>query len=858
MTSRKEPKYPLLLLQLFCKPEYLEEIAGDLLEQYEKRCAQNQYSNWWVWIDVIKLIRPKILKSVVSKRNRSSKNMVKHNIKVSFRSFKKHRTSFFINYIGLVGGLVTVLIIYLWVNHELSVDRFHENSDQLYRLVSDNGGSKTLLNTNPYFALQLEESIPEIDYVVNSAWGPLVSYLGQEEDVYATRGEFGSKRFFELFSYPLLIGNPINVLNEPNAIVLSESMALKLFNTTDVIGKQLVWRWYSMEEPAVVTGIFKDLPKSSSEQFDYVLSFDVYEKRMGERLRRGMNARTYLKLSAGASPQVVNQKIHDYVRATYPQFENNPAFIIAFADYYLESQYEDGKPIGGRIELVRLFIIIGVLVLIIACINFMNLSTARAALRMKEIGVRKTMGALRKSLVSQYLTESCLVSLLAGLTATTLLFILLPFFEQLLDQQISISFDYHLLLGFIAIILFTGLAAGSYPALFLSGFQPIKVLKGHVANSSKDQWFRKGLVVFQFGTSLILIIAVLVIYQQMRFVQTKSLGYDNEYIINFRTTGMSGSEQKAFLDEARRLPGVVKAAGVSHALFGAQRSGANMTWQGKDPEQEVWFEYGNVGYDMLELLAIELIEGRFFSREFGDESSKVIINRATKDLMEAEYAVGKKFSVNETEYEIIGVTEDFHFQSLHEEIKPTFFLLNGNDWYLKLALKIDPNQMKETLAEVDKVYSKINAGFPFEYFFHDQDQAELYDAEAKVSLLAKYAAGLAILISSLGLFGLVSFVTERKSKEMGIRKVLGASSGSIFKTVSKDFVLPILSASVLGVVTSTFLITHWLDQFAYHIELKWWFFAGAILLMVFIAFMTSISQIIKSISSNPIDALKDE
>lgn len=856
--SRHDPKYPLRLLRLFCKQEYLEEIEGDLLERYEKRAHQKRNTILWTWIEVLKLIRPGLLKTFFTYQTQRTPNMIKHNIKVSLRSFKRHKGSFLINYFGLVGGLVTVLLIYLWVNHELSVDRFHANEGQLYRLVSDNGGSKTLLNTNPYFASELEENIPEIAYVVNSAWGPLFSYLEVEDQIFATTGKFGTDRFFELFSYPLLMGDPSTVLNEPNGIVLSASMAVKLFGHTDVIGHRLDWRWYSMEEPAVVTGIFKDLPKNSSEQFEYVLSFDIYEKRMGEQLRRTQNGRTFLKLAEGASPQVVNEKIHDYTRATYPDFEGRPAFVIDFASYYLESQYENGKPAGGRIEMVRLFIIIGVLVLVIACINFMNLSTARAALRMKEIGIRKTMGALRKSLVVQFLTESCLISLLAGFTATGLLVLILPFFEQLFDQQIYLSFDPLVIAGFVGVIVFTGLISGSYPALYLSGFNPLKVLKGSFAPGSKDHWLRKGLVVFQFGISLVLIVAVLVIYKQMEYVQTKSLGYDNEYIINFRTTGMSGSNQKTFLEEVRRIPGVTAAAGISHALFGAQRSGANMTWEGKDPEQEVWFEYGNVGYSMLELLQIDLDEGRYFSKDFGDEASKVVINKATKELMGVKNAVGKKFIVNETEYEIIGVTQDFHFQSLHERIKPTFFLLNPNNWYLKLAIKIRSDQVMKTLANIDKLYDNLNPGFPFKYSFHDQDQTGMYATEEKMTLLTKYAAGLAILISSLGLFGLVSFVTERKAKEMGVRKVLGASSFSIVKGISKEFMLPIAVASIIGVAASSLLLGKWLDEFAYRIDLSWSFFGSAILLMILIVVLTSIQRIVKAVTANPIHVLKDE
>lgn len=855
--NKPPPEYPFRLLKRFCKHEYLEEIEGDLHELYNKRVANNQPARVLLWLDILILIRPRLLR-LFNNPNKIPTNMLPQHVKVSIRSFSRHRTAFLINYIGLVGGLLTVLFIYLWVNHELRVDRFHTKGDNLFRLVSGNGSTKTILNTNSYFAEELEASIPEIDYVVNSCWGPLYSWLATKDHSFATKGEYGSKRFFELFSYPLLVGNAVSVLEDPNAIVLSESMARKLFNSTDIIGKRLEWRWFSHQELVVVSGVFKDLPKSSSEQFDYVLNFEVYERRSAQMLRRTRSARTYVKLKNGASPHVVDRKIRDYTRATYPEYSGSPYFLVGFADFYLENIYEDGHVVGGRIELVRLFMIIGGLILLIACINFMNLSTSRASMRMKEIGVRKTLGAQRKSLIWQFLTESCLISLFSGLTATGLLFILLPSFQQLLDQPIQVSFNPLFVLGFIGIIIFTGLLAGSYPAFYLAGFNPLKVPKGNITSSSNDQWLRKGLVVFQFSTSLILMIGVIVVYQQMQFVQNKSLGYQNKYIINFRTTGMNGSKQKAFLDEVRALPGVIKAAGISHALFGIQRSGANMTWTGKDPNEEVWFEYGHLGFDMLELLEIDLVEGRSFSREFGDETRKIVINQTAKELMGVESAVGEKFTVGETNYEIIGVTEDFHFESLHEEIKPTFFLLNLNDWYMKLALKVEPDQIQSTLSNVETVYSRFNPDFPFQYSFHDLDQHEMYDREIKVHHLTKYAAGLAILISMLGLFGLVSFVTERKAKEMGIRKILGASTSKLIKVLSADFFLPFILSVALGVAVALVTINQCLNEFAYHIELKWWFFAGASLLMLFMAIITSTLKVLKTITANPIDSLRDE
>lgn len=784
--------------------------------------------------------------------------MLQRNLLVSIRSFKRHKVSFLINFLGLVGGLTTALFVYLWVDHELKTDHFHVDGDRIFRLVSPNGGGETLLNTSPRFARELEATISGIELLVNSSWGSLKSGLEKEEEAFLATGEFASEGFFQLFTYPLIFGNEETVLKQPNAIVLSERTALKLFNSTDIVGEELEWRWYSFLEPVVVTGVYKDPPANSSVQFDYVLSFRVFEKYFKERIERSnRNGRTFIKLASGVKVEDVNEQIFRYTRENYPDFTGTPAFLIGYADYYLHGKYQNGENVGGRIVLVRLFAAIGVLILVIACVNFMNLSTARATLRAKETGVRKVMGVLRRSLVYQYLFESCTIAALAGITSTLLLLLLFPFFQRITGQTISLEPNLQLILSFSGIILLTGLLSGSYPSWYLSGFAPLKTLKGQFIVSSEGQWLRRGLVVFQFGIATVLIVSSLVLYHQMRFIRTKGLGYANDYIVNFETNGMNGASQQSFLEEVRRLPGVEKASGISHALFGAQKSSANINWSGKDPDQEVWFEWGYVDYDMLELLEIDLLRGRFFSRDYGSERTRVVINKATWDLMEVEDPVGMVLSVGEEEYEVIGVTDDFHFQSLYESIKPTFFLLN-NGWSMKLAMRIKPNDIIPTIQLIEELYAGFNTGFPFSYTYHDQDQLQQYRTEQRVVRLSRYAAGLAIFISCLGLFGLTSFIVDRKTKEMGIRKVLGASPAALFGTVSKVFLLPVFIATLLGLLVSGFIVDQWLGHFAYRVELQWWFFGAAAVIMLTLAFFSSAGQMLKVLHVNPVKSLRDE
>ncbi|WP_462254063.1 ABC transporter permease [Ekhidna sp.] len=784
--------------------------------------------------------------------------MLIHNLLVSIRSFKRYRLSFVINLLGLTGGLVTAIFIYMWVAHELSVDKFH--NDRIFRMVSDNGGNKTLLNTSSRFANELASAIPEIDLIVNSSWAPLQSGLTVDETTYSSIGEFGSSDFFNMFSYQLLSGDKRSLLDQPNGIVLSESTAKKLFGTIDVVGKSLEWRWYTALENVVVTGVFEDPPINSSARFDYVLTFKIFEKRFKQRIERGNKSeRSFFMLKEGADYRKVNRKIAEYTDSNYPDRNPDlrPYFLIRYSDYYLYNNYENGEATGGRIVQVRMFTIIGILILIIACVNFMNMSTARAALRTKEIGVRKVMGARKASLIIQYLCEAILISSFAGLISLAIVVLLFPFYEQLIGYPMVRSLDVQSVISLFLIILITGLLAGIYPALYLSRFKPIQAIKGLLGGSTNDKWIRKGLVIFQFSVSLVLITAVLVVFYQLEYIQNKNLGYEKEFILNFRTSGMNRDKQQTFLSEARKIPGVSTASGITHAIFGAQRSGANITWKGKDPDINMWFEYGSVDYQMLELLEIEVNQGRFFSQEYSDERSKVVINEAMKATMQLENPIGEYLQLGDSQYGIIGVASDFHFQSLHEEIKPTFFLLNSG-YSMKLAVKIHHDSMGETVKNIASLYEDINPAYPFEYSFHDQDQAVLYQTEEKVSSLSKYAAGLAIFISSLGLFGLMSYVTERKAKEMSIRKVLGATSRSLITLLSIDFLIPLGASIILGVSLSAFSLNIWLDQFAYRIHLEWWFFAFSILIMIGIITVTISSQMRKTLNLNPVDSLKEE
>ncbi|NRB51698.1 MAG: ABC transporter permease [Saprospiraceae bacterium] len=781
--------------------------------------------------------------------------MLRHNILLAFRHFKRFKGSFFINQLGLTVGLCATFLVALWVYDEWRMDKFHDLDQQLYRFVSDSHSKETLLNTSSLVTNQLAEEIPEIEAMVNSSWGALHSSLSTETENLAVIGEFASTPFFQLFSYPLLQGKADQVLEKPASIVLSEEMALKLFGSIEVVGKILRWQWYSMQKEVSVTGVFK-IPARSSMQFDYVLSFDVFEERFRERIQRGQhNTRTYVKLQEHTDVQAVNSKINAFIRERYPASTWTP-FLVPYSSFYLQNVYKNQKAAGGRIVYVKLFSIVALLILVIACINFMNLSTARASRRMKEMGIKKAVGASRSALIYQHLIESILQSFLAGLLAVGLVLLILPYFGQTMGKQLTIPHGLGLWLIFTGGLLLTGLIAGSYPALYLSAFKPKEILQGPLKAAFGEVWLRKGLVIFQFGISMILIMGVWIVHQQILFMQQKNLGYEKEQILTLRTTGFTVEKQNEFMSRLAGLPGVVEASSISHALVGGQASTADVQWEGKDPESQVWFEHGRLNYGMMEMLGIQLQDGRFFSEERGNETNKVIINEKARQQMELENAVGKMIQIGEDRLEIIGITQDFHFESLHELVKPTFFRWSDGR-ALKIAAKIDVKNEQQTLTRIEDLYQSFQTGYPFQFTFLSEDYQQKYVAEQKVAILSRFAAALAILISCLGLLGLSSFMAEKRTKEIGIRKVLGASSQQIVYLLTKDFSQLVFFAILLAAPIAYFSADYWLSSFAYRIDVNLWYILGAGLFLLSIAWLTVSLQTLKAARVNPVECISE-
>ena len=788
-----------------------------------------------------------------------------NNLKIAWRNFIKDRQFTILNLIGLSTGLACTLLIYLWVSDEMSFDKFHEKDRQLYQLmerrqfpdrVDISDESSGMLGET------LAKETPEIEYataVAPAAWFQKYTLSVGEKNLKAV-GQYVGKDYFNIFSFKLIAGNKNQVLSDKNSIVISKDLARKLFNTTEnIVGKSIQ---FEHKEVFSVSGIFERLPLQSSQQFDFLLSFEYFKQIQGwVRNWREFNSgpHNYVILKKGTDLHAFNQKIAGII-ARESGDTYRTAFAMRFSDNYLYNTFEHGKRLGGRIEYVRMFTMIAAFILLIACINFMNLSTAKSGRRMREVGIKKVVGAGRKQPMFQFLGESFLVTFVAVTFSIFLVALFLPQFNQMTGKQLTLHISLELVLAVGCITLLTSLIAGSYPALYLSRFNPITALKGKLVSSVGELWVRKGLVIFQFSLSVMLIIGVMVVSRQLEYIQKKSLGYNKDHVIRFDSEGKMLNNQDNFTTALKQVPGIVNASGTSHKIVGPSGATSEIEWEGKNPHDIIFFEFTDAGYDFIETLGMTMASGRAFSKNFGNEPDKIILNEAAVNVMKLKDPVGKKVKVFNLNKEIIGVVKNFHFESLHETVKPFFIELvpkDGSNWY-KIIARIKAGQEHETIERIKKFYADYNPGFIFEYEFLDEAFQKQYTAETHVGILSRYFAGLAIVISCLGLFGLVAFEAQRRQKEIGIRKVVGASVTNVAVMLSKDFLKLVLIAFLASLPLGWWIIHTWLLSFAYHIQIgpDTFLIAGASIILI--TFLTVGFQAIKASIANPVKSLRME
>jgi len=858
------PKWSLKLLKRLIKPGYLEEIEGDMEEVYQDflETLSPRKARWRYHKEIFQLARPALVRKFSGTQKLNHYGMFRHNILLSLRIFKRYKSSFLINLTGLAAGLASVLMIYLWVQDETNIDRFHEKGDRLYQVMGNFNrpdGISTWNGTSALLGDGLNDAFPEIETAISSTppeW-KIQFELAIDETQLKAVGKHVQAEYFNLFSYPVLMGSAKESLTNPNSVVLTETLATNLFGSPEkAMGQTLKWKSMMLGAESMVTAIIEDIPANSTDQFDLLLPFEAYTKDFGNSWPNP-NAITYVLLQEGADLNTVNAKIRNFLDDKLED-NNKELFLTPYEDQYLYGRYENGVIAGGRIEYVRLFSIIAVFILVIACINFMNLATARASRRIKEVGVKKSVGASRAALVLQHLIESVLMALLSLVVAVILVNLFMPQFNLITGKDISLTFSTELFISSLGISLVTGLLAGSYPAFYLSGFKPALVLKGLLKGSNGELWVRRGLVIFQFALTIIFIVGVVVIYQQMEMIQSKQLGFDKDNLVYFEREGKTTDNDNldGFIKGLKNLPGVASATAINNEFFNPPGLN-NFSWEGMT-EDAPEFKRFIVYYNFVETADIELLEGRDFSSEFPlRDEWQIIINESAATAIGYEEPVGKKANYGGLDARIVGVVKDFQFKSLHEKTGPAVLMLDPR-FLLNTMIRIEAGTTAETLNRLEDYYKVYNPGFTLNYRFLDQDFQALYDAETKVSALSRYFAGLAILISCLGLLGLVAFSAERRTKEIGIRKVLGSDKLSIVMLLSKDFTRMIIIAILIALPVSYYFSAQWLSGFAYPIDLNWWLFAGAGLASLFIAWLAVSFQTLRIAGINPVDCLRDD
>jgi len=702
----------------------------------------------------------------------------------------------------------------------------------------------------------LKEEFPEI---IDAARLTLRSNLVSYENVsFYERGiAIADPAFLKMFTYPVVQGNPDELLNDPYSAVITEQTAEKYFGSENPIGKSLR---IDNRHDFTVKGVIKDVPHNSHLQFNILVPVSIF-KEMGQSLDIWTNnwIYTYVLLDRDAGIGEVSDKIAGVIKQ-HNESSVTDLYLQPLTRIHLHSDFTADIGGHGNVQSVYIFSVIALVVLLIACINFMNLSTARSANRAREVGMRKIVGAVRTQLIGQFFGESVLIAFIALVFSIVFIVLLLPAFNALSGKELSMDVvkNWPVLLGLIAITLFTGLFSGSYPALLLSSFQPVKVLRGRFKSGAKSSMFRRILVVVQFSLSIILIIGTAVIYNQLEYIRNIKLGFDKEHLIYITMRSDSERKYAAFKEELSKYPGIMGVTSTSSlpTYMGSSSSGFN--WEGKNPDDTILLHYNWVAMDFVETMKMEMASGRSFSREFpSDTVNAVIVNEEAVRVMGLESPLTANFSTGDQELNIIGVVKDFHFKPVHTKIEPIVMGLEEHGNYY-VIIRVNPDDVSATLGLIEDTWNKIMPGYPFEFSFLDEEYDRMYRAEENLGTLVNYFSVFAILIACLGLFGLASFTAEQRTKEIGIRKVLGASISSISLSLCREFVVLVLLANVIAWPAAYFALEGWLNNFAYRSGIGWAVFVLAALLALTIAIVTVSYQAIRAARLNPVDALKYE
>ncbi len=888
------PKIAWRFFRWFCREDYLEEIEGDLVEVFEKRYAESpvRARRAFVW-SVIKYFRPGFTRSLINVKNSNTITMFKNNLKISWRSLKSQPFFTFLNTFGLAIGMAGGLLVTLFIHDELSFDKMFSDSEHIYRVNIDNkiGGeiNKFAAVSGP-LAEVMKRDYPHLEGVTRfrNTDSKLIRHVDAQQNVKEDHVVGADPAFFDMFGLDLILGDKNTALNEAKSLVMTRTAAEKHFDLNDALGKQML---LDNDEVYLVTGIIEDFPQNSLLRDHGILVSIASFADQNSPAWNNWNFPTFVKLSPGASiphfqeylGTVKDRYLIPWAVSTYPgltieslkeQDAKTDNYMIfdatALTDIHLYSPNLSGEfSLNGDVQNIYILSFIGIFLLLLASVNFMNLSTAKSLKRSKEVGIRKTLGSHRSSLVKQFLTEATLISMLSLVLAIAMALIAMPYFNALSGKAINIPFDQpgFWLILFSAVLLL-GLFSGSYPAFLMSKFSPLKGLRGGGEKSVGGARTRNLLVIVQFGVSVFLIVSTMVVYQQLKFIQGKDLGFQKDQILVLNDVGAAGDQLQTLKTEVSRLSNVEKVSLSSFLPTPSDRSGTTYFPEGKilQGEHAIIIDQWMVDFDYASTLNLQVISGRDFNEQLTTDSSAVLLNEAAVTMLgkTPESVLGLRITDDfrqESEedmlfYTVIGVVKDFHFETLRNSID-ALSLIIGKDSD-RMMVKLTASDFSETISEIEGIWQGLAPDQPLNFYFMDDSFNQVYETEQRLGRIFITFTTLSIFIACLGLFGLAAFNAERRSKEIGIRKVLGASISQISYKLSADFLKLVGIAIVASLPLAWYAMNRWLQNFSYRIDIPWWVFVLAALLAIGISILTVSYQSIKAASSNPVRSLRSE
>ena len=787
--------------------------------------------------------------------------MLKNYALITLRNLFRNKVYSFINVTGLSIGLACSMLILLWVQDETSFDTFHPKAERLYQVwirANYDGEINSWTSVPLPTSEAMKTAHPHIQNATITNWGG--DYLlAVDERPITQQGYYAGSEFLEMFEFPLLQGEAATVLDEPYSIVITQSTAKALFDDEDPMGKIVR---LSDAHDLKVTGVLEDVPANSSFEFDFLVPWSLSEQTSDQTKRDQDNwgnhsYQAFVELSDPSYLADVENSVRGMLIEHDEKDLGQEFFLYPMLRWRLHSNFENGVEEGGMSDYVRLFTVIAIFILLIACINFMNLATARSERRAREVGIRKSVGSSRRELILQFMGESIFISVIAFLVSLLLTELALPFYNELVDKELFIDYTSGVFwLMNAGIVLFTGVVAGSYPALYLSSFQPAKVLKGKVKAGKNASTPRQVLVVLQFGFAILLIVGTIVIYQQIQLVQNRELGYEQENLISVRRTTDLEENYDVLKNELLQT-GIIEAVTRSNSDITQVNSNNFVGWPGKPEEQRVLFVTIVADYDYTETMGIEVLQGRDFSQDFSNDTSAIIVNQAAMDIMQLEDPIGTPLDLWDEKRTLIGVVDNVLMGSPYEPVRPMFVILD--DWGGAITLRLaKTDDLPGTLAQLEDIFDKYNPAYPFEYEFMDEEFQKKYTTINLTKRLANVFAVLALFITGLGLFGLASYTAEQRNKEIGIRKVLGASVVSIVSLMSRDFSRLVIIAFIIATPVAWWALSSYLERYTIRTDIQWWIFplTGAVALLFALLFV--VSQALKAGQGDPVKALRSE